>query len=220
MQIKSLEIATADLAAAKTFYHQILNFPLLDESDQQVSFAAGHSRLSFVKAATTAFYHIAFLIPSNQLVQAFNWVRSKTSILPFTEESCIADFPNWNAEAFYFHDAAQNILEFIVHHDLAHTSETPFSASSIIGICEVGMPMPSVPDACRVFNQQFGIPYYKKGPHLPHFAVMGEEDGLLIVTAIGRGWLPTQRPAEQHPLQVQLMLGANSIRFDENGLLL
>jgi hypothetical protein len=107
-----------------------------------------------------------------------------------------------------------------VHHDLAHTSETPFSASSIIGICEVGMPVPSVPDACQIFNERFGIPYYKKGPHLPHFAVMGEEDGLLIVTAIGRGWLPTQRPAEQHPLQVQLMLGVNSIRLDENGLLL
>jgi catechol-2,3-dioxygenase len=220
MQIKSLEIATADLAAAKAFYHHLLNFPILDESDRHISFATGLSRLSFVKAAAPAFYHIAFLIPSNQLTQAFDWVHSKTTVLPFTQESCIADFPNWNAEAFYFHDAAQNILEFIVHYDLEHTSETPFSASAVISICEVGMPVPSVPDACRVFNEQFGIPYYKKGPHLPHFAVMGEEDGLLIVTGIGRGWLPTQRPAEQHPLQVQLTLGAKSIRLDENGLLL
>jgi hypothetical protein len=27
---------------------------------------------------------------------------------------------------------------------------------------------------------------------------MGDEQGLFIVTKIGRGWLPTQQPAQRH----------------------
>lgn len=31
---------------------------------------------------------------------------------------------------------------------------------------------------------------------------MGDEHGLFIVTAIGRGWLPTQQPAERYFTEV------------------
>jgi hypothetical protein len=31
---------------------------------------------------------------------------------------------------------------------------------------------------------------------------MGDEYGLFIVTKIGRGWLPTQEPAEQYYIKV------------------
>jgi catechol 2,3-dioxygenase-like lactoylglutathione lyase family enzyme len=204
MHIDLIELSTTDLVAAKQFYHLLLGFPLLEETDTMLSIATGSSVLSFVKSEMPAFYHVAFLIPSNQVQEAMQWVNSKTDVLPFTPSTRLADFKNWNAEAFYFHDHQQNFLEFIAHHDLDNNSATPFSGASIIRICEIGLPVSSVSDACAHFNEAHDIPYFVKRPRLPDFAVMGDVEGLLIVTTIGRGWLPTQRPAEQHPVHIQL----------------
>ncbi len=48
------------------------------------------------------------------------------------------------------------------------------------------------------FNTLFHIPYFEKGPRLQDFAVMGDADGMFIVSKTGRGWLPTMRPSEKH----------------------
>jgi catechol 2,3-dioxygenase-like lactoylglutathione lyase family enzyme len=202
MRLEQVEMVAPDLAAAKFFYHEHLGFPLLETSNTHFSVDVGRSVLRFVKGDAAAFYHIAFLIPSNQVQEAYAWVSQKTEVLPYTGTNPIADFKNWNAEAFYFHDPNQNILEFIAHHDLRYNLKTPFNVQSIIALCEIGIPVLSVPDACRYLNQTYQVPYFEKGPHLPDFAVMGSEEALLIVTTIGRGWLPTQRPAERHFLQV------------------
>jgi catechol-2,3-dioxygenase len=118
MRLEQVEMVAPDLAAAKFFYHEHLGFPLLETSNTHFSVAVGRSVLRFVKGDAAAFYHIAFLIPSNQVQEAYAWVSQKTEVLPFTGTNPIADFKNWNAEAFYFHDPNQNILEFIAHHDL------------------------------------------------------------------------------------------------------
>jgi catechol 2,3-dioxygenase-like lactoylglutathione lyase family enzyme len=202
MHLDKIELTSPDLTATKAFYQDLLGFAVVEASETRLSIAAGSSVLTFLKTDAPAFYHFAFLIPGNQVDAALHWVGERTVILPFDAQRTIADFKNWNAHAFYFHDNNQNILEFIAHHDLQNDSEKPFSAASIISICEIGIPVPSVPEACRRFKEQHGVPYYVKGPHLPDFAVMGDEEGLLIITTIGRGWLPTQRPAERHFLQL------------------
>jgi catechol-2,3-dioxygenase len=129
-------------------------------------------------------------------------MAQRTNILPYSLESTVADFTNWNAHAFYFHDNQHNILEFIAHHDLPTASDQPFTSSSIIGICEIGVPVEDVTEACKIFNEKFEVPYFKKEPRLQVFSVMGDEHGLFIVTKVGRGWLPTQRPAEQYYSEV------------------
>src|SRR6476469_3839930 len=218
MHIDKVVLHTNDLAAVRSFYNEVLGFAILEESATHISFSIGRSVLSFVEKPGQAFYHVAFLIPSNQLEQAFQFVRSQTSVLPFSKQSVIADFKNWNAQAFYFHDYSQNILEFITHRDLQNNSDTPFSAASVSGICELGIPVPSVRETCRFLNEKYQLPYYIKGPRMEDFAVMGDEDGLLIVTTTGRGWLPTQRPAEPHPFQLQLTHKGTTIALDETYL--
>src|SRR4051812_40861806 len=104
MHFDKIELHTNNLSAAKAFYNQLLGFAIADQSASHVSFVIGSSVLSFVETKETAFYHIAFLIPSNQLDQAFQFINAKIPVLPFTERSFIADFKNWNAQAFYFHD--------------------------------------------------------------------------------------------------------------------
>jgi catechol 2,3-dioxygenase-like lactoylglutathione lyase family enzyme len=213
MHLDKIIISTNDLVAVHSFYEELLGFPVKRASEDQIVIQVGSSEICFIKGTVASFYHFAFLIPANQLVQALNWVEAKTPVLPFNERDAIADFKNWNAQAFYFHDYAQNILEFIVHHDLQNDSDTPFVATSILSVCEIGIPVASVTDACHYFHQQHQFPYYKKGPKMHDFAVMGDEDGLLIVTTIGRGWLPTGRPAEKHPLEVQISHNGATIQL-------
>jgi catechol-2,3-dioxygenase len=203
MIIKELTLLTNNLAATEEFYTKILELPLLAKSATNISFSAGHSTLSFsLVADKDPCYHFAFSIPSNKVNEALSYIAQRTRILPYSDESTIADFTNWNAHAFYFHDNQKNILEFIAHHDLATTSNKPFTSSSITGICEIGVPVEDVTEACKTINEKFGVPYFKKGPRLHHFSVMGDEYGLFIVTKSGRGWVPTQQPAERHFAEV------------------
>ncbi|WP_018613492.1 VOC family protein [Segetibacter koreensis] len=199
MIIKELTLCTNHLDASEEFYTKKLEFPLLHKSADRISFSIGHTILSFklVKNENPN-YHFAFSIPSNKIAEAQSYIAQRTNILPYNSETTIADFSNWNAHAFYFHDNQNNILECIAHHDLPNASNQSFTSSSIIGICEIGVPVEDVTDACKNINEEFEVPYFKKGPRLPVFSVMGDEHGLFIVTTIGRGWLPIQQPAERH----------------------
>jgi catechol-2,3-dioxygenase len=199
MQIKRLTIQTIDLAGTEHFYREVLGLQTVDNNSAEITFAAGYTNLTFQQSnKSNPLYHFAFSIPSNKVDEAHSYIAGKTPILPFFKETTIADFSNWNAHAFYFHDNQKNIVEFIAHHDLQNDSDKPFSASSIIGVCEIGIPVKDVTEACKDFNEKYGAPYFTKGPRLQDFSVMGDEQGLFIVTKIGRGWLPTQQPAERY----------------------
>jgi hypothetical protein len=203
MILKELTLLTNNLASTEEFYTKKLAFPILDKSNTRISFSIGHTILSFkLVADKNPYYHFAFSIPSNQITDAQSYIAQRTIILPYNSESTIADFSNWNAHAFYFHDHQNNILECIAHHDLPNASDQPFTSSSIIGICEIGIPVEDVTEACKIINDAFEVPYFKKGPRLQVFSVMGDENGLFIVTQAGRGWLPTQQPAEEYFTEV------------------
>lgn len=164
MIIKELTLLTNNLAATEEFYTKKLSFPILNKSNNHISFSVGHTILSFKLASDkNPCYHLAFSIPSNKVDEALAYIDERTNILPYSAESTIADFANWNAYAFYFHDSQNNILECIAHHDLPTASNQPFTSSSIIGICEIGVPAEDVTEACKTINEKFEVPYFKKG---------------------------------------------------------
>jgi catechol 2,3-dioxygenase-like lactoylglutathione lyase family enzyme len=199
MFIQSLHLRTNDLATTKKFYTELLQTSVIKESEQHVSFGFGHSTLNFhASYESDPFYHVAFSIPNNKLEEALEWVRERTDILPYSDKEIIANFIGWNAKAFYFHDNNQNILELITHYDLKTSSTQPFSAALITGICEIGITVEDVAHACNEFYTLFHIPYFAKGPRLNDFAVMGDSNGMFIVSKTGRGWLPTMRQSEKH----------------------
>ena len=205
MFIQSLHLRTNDLATTKRLYAEVLQTPVIKGSEQYISFAFGHSTLNFhASYESNPFYHVAFSIPNNKLEEALEWVRERTEILPYSEKEIIADFIGWNAKAFYFHDNNQNILEFITHYDLKTSSIQPFSTALITGICEIGITVEDVAHACNEFNALFHLPYFVKGPRLKDFAVMGDANGMFIVSKTGRGWLPTMRSSERHWTKVMV----------------
>lgn len=192
MLIRELELPANHLAPMEAFYHGLLELPVVRRTAADISFAAGHSVLTFRRGRTTdAIYHFAFLIPQNKLEEAYRWLKARTPVLPYNAGTDIADFTNWNAHAFYFHDPQQNIVEFIAHHDLPNASAAAFSAAALIGLHEGGIVAQDVGRACALLKARFGIPYFRKGPVLQDFAVMGDDQGLLIVSGQERGWIPT-----------------------------
>ena len=105
MTIIELNILTKDLVGTEEFYNQVLDFPVLSKDSTSVSFAVGHSVLSFhYTGDVDPVYHFAFNVPENKLSEAFAWVGRRAVILPYSEHETIADYTNWNAHAFYFHD--------------------------------------------------------------------------------------------------------------------
>jgi hypothetical protein len=199
MIIKELDILTKDLVGTEEYYNQVLDFPVLSKGSSSISFAVGHSVLTFhYTSDVDPVYHFAFNVPENKLAEAFAWVGCRAVILPYSGHETIADYTNWNAHAFYFHDNNNNILEFITHHDLQNQSQVPFTAASLTGICESGMAVDDVSGFCENIHSSYKIPYFQKGPRLPEFTVMGDASGLLIVNQSGRGWVPTQQAVQQY----------------------
>jgi catechol 2,3-dioxygenase-like lactoylglutathione lyase family enzyme len=203
MKIRSLKLQTTNLSSTTDFYSEVLGLLIKERTEKLVTFIAGSTELTFIQISdTNATYHFAFLIPSNKVDEALAYISERVSILPYTKKSVIADFSNWNAHAFYFYDNEQNIVECIAHHDLDNKSDSAFSAISIIGICEIGIVVRDVMEECEKINSEYGVPYYTKGPKLHNFSVMGDEEGLFIVSEINRGWIPTQQPALRYPIMV------------------
>ena len=208
MHIKEVLLVTNDLTNARSFYNDKLGFPVTGITQTQISFRIGRSVLTFRELKNSnAQYHLAFSIPNNQLHEALTWIKERAIVLPYAEDSIVADFTNWNAKAFYFRDHDGNILECITHYDRKVERLGSFTKDSFEYITEIGIPVDDVTIACEDFHQHYNIPYFKKGPRLKEFAVMGDEDGMLIVTKTGRGWLPTQEPAGKYPIKIVLEAG-------------
>jgi catechol-2,3-dioxygenase len=219
MLIKTIELQTNNLEGTEAFYSSVLQLPVIAKTAAAISFKVGYSTLTFKATSNnTGIYHFAILIPKNTVTNGHQWLKNRTPFLPFNAEGDIANFTNWNAQAFYFHDPNQNIIELIAHADLPHTWNSDFSADAFIGICEMGLVVADVAAACKMLHEKFDVPYFDKGPYLADFAVMGEEDGLLIVSAEDRGWLPTGQPAKANHLKLTLQVDEREREISMQGL--
>jgi catechol 2,3-dioxygenase-like lactoylglutathione lyase family enzyme len=207
MTIRQIELLSPDLEAAREFYGEIFGLKEEIVPGEALSFNVGNSILSFKESpkGLNPFYHLAFQIPPNLFEDAYAWIDKRCEILPYSPSSVIADFTGWNAKAFYFHDNQQNILEFISHFDHNDSSELVFTPQVIKDVHEIGIVTDNVEEFCDELNRKSQIPYFHKGPRQKEFIVMGDSEGMLIVTRQNRGWLPTLRPAEKYPVELSLV---------------
>jgi hypothetical protein len=164
------------LAELREFYDRI------DTGDTELEFTAGEGE---------PFYHFAFLAPPERLDEL---VASTPDLLPDPETGeVVFDFENWDAKACYFHDPAGNIVEVVAHRGL----EDP------TGLSELGL----VGDTRAMADelQNLGLELWdgtleEEG----RLAFMGERGRTLILAPRGRGWMPTGRPSERHPVEAEL----------------
>lgn len=190
MLIQELSLQTQHLAEQKAFYSTTLGLPLLAETANSFIVQAGATQLRFQSTQQDVLYHIAFTIPRNTFITAKSWLSERVSLLLNDGEDEFF-FDGINARSLYFCDAANNILEFIVHYNLEQETTNAFGPTEILHVSEIGLPVEDVPALATMLKDTLNIEPYG-GPVSENFAFMGDIYGQLVMVKIGRPWLPTE----------------------------
>jgi catechol 2,3-dioxygenase-like lactoylglutathione lyase family enzyme len=189
MKINRLILYTAQLDEQTTFYKDVLGFKLVERTADHSSFKIGSSILSFYFREVSTPYHFAFNIPSNQIVEALTWLKTRVEVLNDDMKE-IQQFPDWNAEAIYFYDQDKNIVEFIARKNLRLESNTSFRPESLLCISEIGLPVNNMERTFHHINEVKKLPIYSGG--FEDFCAAGDENGLfIIINKEKRRWFPT-----------------------------
>jgi len=172
---------------------------------QEAGATIGETQLVFSGASGESFYHFAVLVPGDRFDAALDWIRQRAELLPDPQTGeVVFDFDNWDALACYFHDPARNIVELIAHRGIDESErEGPFAAAELVGISELGLVGDKLELAAAL--REIGVEQWDGAvEEAGRLAFVGEKARTLILSPAGRGWLPTNRPAEAHPAEVEL----------------
>ena len=207
-RIRGLRLLTAaPLAAMRGFYRDMIGFALVEQSEREITFAAGASRLTFVKASSDQIrgtagrgsgepmYHFAFNIHRDRIRAARTWQLERTPLVdprPDLREPGWPDeiwhFRHWNAQSIFFFDPAFNIVEYIARHELPDAGEGGFSVADILYASEIGyvLDRSRLPQATGLLREKLGLAEYPRGAD-PW--AMGDARGLLLCLArLGEKW--------------------------------
>lgn len=204
MNILEVELSSVDLPGQRDFYANILELPVnLDSAILEVK--VGQTVLRFTQAPSEFIgaYHFAFNIPENQYQAAKQWIASRVPLLQ--DKTGKGDFESktWNSTSLYFLDAAGNVLEFIARHTLDNASNEDFDSRQILNVSEIGLPSENVLELANDLSTRLGLSVYKQEPD-ENFTPVGDENGLLILPAKDRIWMPDSGvPAKLLPLKVK-----------------
>jgi catechol 2,3-dioxygenase-like lactoylglutathione lyase family enzyme len=210
MRFTAIQFRTPDLHLLQEFYGQILGLPVRC-TDQQLEVTIGYTRLSFLPGAAVPPYHFAINIPANKGPEALEWLKSRVSILPFLGNELVP-FTAWNAEAMYFLDPAQNIVELIARKNLPNASEAPFSTSQWLGISEIGTPVSTIQPFYDWLHRETGMKVYSG--EMDRFCAIGDEEALFIaVDRYRKKWIPVDCTAEPAPFRVTLETETNQYQL-------
>lgn len=198
----TLEAPDAKLADLVGFYTTKLGAG--KEADQS-DLTIGQTALAFKGSSVgSPFYHLAFLLPGDRFDAATEWAQPRLELLPDSETGEIVfDFENWAAQALYFHDPADNIVELIAHNGVGETGASgAFDPRELLGLSEIGLIGKS--DELAHGLEAIGLRLWDGVLSPGRLAFFGERTKTLIVAEPGRGWLPTGRPAEAHPVDLMI----------------
>jgi hypothetical protein len=204
MNILELELSSVDLPAQRDFYATILELPVtLDSAILEIK--VGQSVLRFTQAPSEFIgaYHFAFNIPENQYQAAKQWIANRVPLLQDKMGKEDLESKTWNSTSLYFLDAAGNILEFIARHTLNNALNEDFDNRQILNVSEIGLPSENVIELANDLCMRLGLSVYKQEPN-ESFTPVGDENGLLILPAKDRIWMPDSGvPAKLLPVKIK-----------------
>jgi catechol 2,3-dioxygenase-like lactoylglutathione lyase family enzyme len=188
------------LGELEAFYGNRLGLPGLRIGETQLELALGEGE---------PFYHFAFLVPGNRFDAALDWIGGLAELLPDPETGDVVfDFQSWDGQACYFHDPAGNIVELTAHRAIGAADATdatgPFSGSELLGFSELGL-VGDRATMAGILRFALNMPLWQGTVEdEDRLAFVGEKGRTLILAPVGRGWLPTGRLAERHPVEAVL----------------
>jgi hypothetical protein len=188
------------------FYLEDLGLGKMPAEDALDGYAVGPARLRFNDAVddSAPFYHVAFLAAGDRFAEAKRWLSGAGPLLSGSDGQTTFDFDFWDAKASYALDPAGNIVEIIAHRGVAESGASgAFDPDELGGLSEVGLVTVRFPQVVEAL-QQAGLPLWSGTTKADGLAFCGAKAHTLIVCSPGRGWLPTGRPAEVHPVQARI----------------
>lgn len=192
------------------FYADVLELKLLERDAKHLTVAAGETRLTYHQQSAdqgSPFYHVAFNIPENKILDARDWQLERTKLDPnpnaprHPEHPDIVHFVHWDAHAVFFRDPAGNILEHIARHTLANAAPGPFSSRDITCCSEVALVLDVEdlrPEADRI-GRSIGAERYRNSSS--QFVALGDENGLVLIMKKG---VSLRGDADIYPTEIEL----------------
>lgn len=204
MKIKSLVLLTSRLAEVKQFYEKTLGFAILDASTDMFSIQVGWTRLCFKLASIPYLYHYCFLIPRNRLLDALEWMGDRVPIIDVLPGKKTVHFDSWNADSFYFYDAAGNIAECITHNDLDNDKGGLFDRRLLLAVNEIGLGTDNIEKINSILESECSSPFWKGD--LMAFGTNGSAEGRILIPDynIRETWFPTTIKIEPVPVALTI----------------
>ncbi|RRU02302.1 VOC family protein [Stenotrophomonas sp. 278] len=190
MRIVDLTLPVSDLAQACAYFSEVLQLPVEGHCAQ-----IGWTRLRLREAGNEPVggVHLAFNVPANRFEAATTWLLQRAPLQTNAKGETHFTFGDaWASESIYFEGPDGLILELIGRRRLPASDRTgPFHGSELTCVSEVGLPVADVPALHARAEAVLGLT--PLSPPTPHFAALGDDEGLLIVVDATRAWFPEQR---------------------------
>ncbi|GGE33154.1 hypothetical protein GCM10011391_09750 [Pullulanibacillus camelliae] len=189
MRIRHIQLEAFHLDEMKNFYINILFMELVQEREHSFMVQVGDSFITFRQGQEAPYYHFACLMDIRSFADIVSQVTKRGHTLHRGYTSM------WEAEQFYFKDPDGNIVE-ILGTEVDHSSPS----SPWIKIVEIGMPLPNIEEIKKglgpLSNQ------YNEGSDT--FQFYGDQEGVFVLTKLGRPWFPTNKEATLHPITIDV----------------
>lgn len=216
MQLLEITLGCDPIPEQRRFYTEVLGIPEIEASGGTDSLAlqVGTTRLTFMPGTTDMRYHFAFNIPHGTLATATKWLQSRgVFVLDEPGIGHVIDFPNWKAQSIYFFDPADNIVELIARQGLPHQHKDTFDASLILNVSEIGAGFDDVEVMRNYLVATHGLPTFIRQTPSPEFAVIGDDEGLLLLVPSKRKWFMGNFEAGKHPTSVKLEHAGRTVQL-------
>ncbi|MFD1928081.1 glyoxalase [Sporosarcina siberiensis] len=210
---KSVTFYTNKLKALKRFYGDVMEFSIVESTNEQFVVEIGQSAITFIHTDQPAFYHFAINIPGNQFSMLKFWMQDRVT-LNRGESLDEIYFSSFDADSMYFEDPAGNIVELIGRRKQDLFGEV--SKASFLNISEVGIVTPFVASVGDQL-QDFGIPL-RGGTDVNPMTLnfLGKGDAFIVLVPPNRKWYFSERMSEIYPLKIELN-DHRQIIIDEEG---
>lgn len=208
MHIHALTLVTDDLAGQAAFWGGTLGFPVVDGSGA-VEVSLRRSTLRFEQAVPggDSRYHFAINIPPGSIGDAATWAEERHDLLAFhgdpdVEEGATIVHTDRGASAFYFLDAAGNVVELIANDHLDDEPEAAFGPESFLEVAEIGIATADTDTTRTVVQETLSADILWGGREGWLLTAIGDDHGVVIVAPVGRGWIPVGLPARPLPTTI------------------
>jgi hypothetical protein len=193
-RLVALDLLTAARLADMERFYRSLGLPVAMPSRERLTVSAGGTEITFRPVPADGgqpFYHFAFNIPENKIVDALEWQKARGPLLPIPERNRdpnmppeVVDYSHWNAHSIFFLDPGGNVVEYIARHDLKNARSGAFGPRDILYASEIAFVVDDVVRTAATLQGVARVRQYRGGG--PQFTALGDEEGLLLVMQRGR----------------------------------